>query len=106
MGLRTHLRRHVALAHLFAGWVRESAEFELLKEPPLNLVCFRLRGEDRSSEALLERLNAEGRIFLTHTRVGDRYWLRLSVGQTHTEERHVREAWEALTAGARALGRL
>jgi aromatic-L-amino-acid decarboxylase len=104
-GLRTHLRRHVALARLFAGWVKESADFELLKEPPLNLVCFRLRGEDRPNELLLERLNAEGKVFLTHTRVGDRYWLRLSVGQTHTQERHVREAWEVLRAGARALGR-
>jgi aromatic-L-amino-acid decarboxylase len=104
-GLRTHLRRHVALARLFAGWVMESADFELLKEPPLNLVCFRLRGEDRPNEVLLERLNAEGKVFLTHTRVKDRYWLRLSVGQTHTQERHVREAWEVLRAGARALGR-
>lgn len=104
-GLRTHLRRHVALARLFAGWVRDSEDFELLKAPPLNLVCFRLRGEDRMSEALLERLNAEGRVFLTHTRAKDRFWLRLCVGQTHTEERHVREAWEAVQTGARALER-
>lgn len=104
-GLRSHLRRHVALARLFAGWVRESAPFELLKEPPLNLVCFRLKGEDGPNEELLERLNAGGRVFLTHTRVGGRYWLRLSVGQTHTEERHVREAWEILQEGARSLHR-
>jgi aromatic-L-amino-acid decarboxylase len=72
--------------------------FELAVLRSLNLVCFRLRGEDGPNEALLERLNASGELFLTHTRLKDRYTLRMSIGQTDTEERHVRAAWERIRA--------
>ena len=56
---------------------------------PLNLVCFRHVGGDELNRALLERLNASGSLYLTHTTLADRFTLRLCVGQTHTEERHV-----------------
>ncbi len=33
----------------------------------MNLVCFRLRGDDAKSKALMDRLNDAGEMFLTHT---------------------------------------
>ena len=95
-GLRHHIRRHVELAQEFARWIEESGWFELAVPPPLNLVCFRHRGGDEISEELLGRLNASGELYLTHTRLNDRYTLRFCVGQTHTEARHVRRAWERI----------
>jgi aromatic-L-amino-acid decarboxylase len=95
-GLRQVVRRHVALAQELAGWIREDARFELAAPVPLNLVCFRHRGGDAVNEDLLQRLNASGKIYLTHTRLGGRYTLRLCVGQASTEERHVRSAWELI----------
>ena len=92
-GLRHHIRRHVELAQEFAGWVEADDRFELAVPPPLNLVCFRHTGGEAINERLLERLNRDGRLYLTHTRLGDEYTLRFSIGQTHTEERHVRQAW-------------
>jgi aromatic-L-amino-acid decarboxylase len=100
-GLRHHVREHVRLAQDFAGWVRASEDFELAADPPLNLVCFRHRGGDDCNRALLERLNDSGRLFLTHTVLGGKFTLRLCVGQTHTEERHVEAAWTAIRAAAR-----
>jgi aromatic-L-amino-acid decarboxylase len=97
-GLRRRVRRHVELAHDFASWVAADERFELVVPPSLNLVCFRLRGGDEENEALLGRLNASGALYLTHTRLGGRYTLRLSIGQTDTEERHVRAAWERIRA--------
>jgi aromatic-L-amino-acid decarboxylase len=102
-GLQYHVRRHVALAQAFAGWVRDSKNFELAVEPPLNLVCFRHRDGDDFNRALLERLNASGRLYLTHTTLGDRFTLRLCVGQTNTEERHVAKAWERIREAAAEL---
>ena len=102
-GLRHHIRRHVALAQEFAGWVRESSSFELVAAVPLNLVCFRHVGGDAINERLLDRLNAAGRLYLTHTRLDDRYTLRMCIGQTNTEERHVRAAWECIQETAAAL---
>lgn len=103
-GLRHHLRQHVALAQEFAAWVRESAEFELAAPAPLNLVCFRHRAGDEFNRRLLEHLNCSGALYLTHTTLHGRFTLRLCVGQTWTEARHVRAAWERIHATAAALG--
>jgi aromatic-L-amino-acid/L-tryptophan decarboxylase len=95
-GLQHHVRRHVALAQEFAGWVRADPRFELAVEPPLNLVCFRHRGGEQVNQALMDRLNRSGDLYLTHTRLGDTLTLRFSVGQTHTEARHVARAWQRI----------
>jgi aromatic-L-amino-acid decarboxylase len=107
-GLQTMVRRHVELAQLFKGEVDASPDFETLAPSPVNLVCFRHRppgveGDDLDTvnESLLEALNATGKVFLTHTRLGGRYTLRLVVGQTFTEQRHVKAAWELIQETAR-----
>jgi aromatic-L-amino-acid decarboxylase len=102
-GLQHHVRRHVGLAQDFARWVEESKSFELAVQPPLNLVCFRHVGGDELNRALLDRLNGSGKLYLTHTTLNDRFTLRLCVGQTHTEERHVAKAWEAISETAEDL---
>jgi aromatic-L-amino-acid decarboxylase len=100
-GLRHHVRRHVELAQQFAAWVRDDNQFELAAPAPLNLVCFRHRGGDAINQALLERLNQSGDLYLTHTKLDGRFTLRLSVGQAHTELRHVERAWKHIReAGA------
>ena len=93
-GLQHHVREHVRLAQQFAGWVAADPRFELAAPPALNLVCFRLRdGGDSANRQLLEKLNASGKLYLTHTVLDGKYTLRLCVGQTHTEARHVAAAW-------------
>jgi aromatic-L-amino-acid decarboxylase len=95
-GLRHHVREHVRLAQEFAAWVDADARFERTAPAPLNLVCFRVRDTDEVNHALFEELNASGKLYLTHTRVGERLSLRFCVGQTHTKRRHVIEAWERI----------
>ena len=97
-GLQAHVREHVRLGQRFAGWVAADPAFELAAPAPLNLVCFRLRdGDDAANRALLERLNASGKMYLTHTVLDGKYTLRMSIGGTLTEERHVLAAWEEIT---------
>ncbi len=95
-GLRHHVREHVRLASEFASRVEADDRFELACKPPLNLVCFRHRGGDEINQALLDRLNSSGKMYLTHTRLGGRLTLRFSIGQTWTEKRHVERAWELI----------
>jgi len=93
------VREHVRLAQQFAAWVAADPRFELAAPAPLNLVCFRLRqGSDDANRALLERLNDSGALYLTHTVLDGKYTLRLSIGGTLTEERHVRAAWARISA--------
>ena len=102
-GLRHHIRRHVELAQAFASWVRNSDQFEIVAPAPLNLVCFAHRSGNEFNQRLLERLNETGRIYLTHTILNKRYTLRFCVGQTHTDEVHVKSAWQLIQETAKAL---
>jgi aromatic-L-amino-acid decarboxylase len=95
-GLRHHIRQHVALAREFADWVRADDRFELVAPVPLNLVCFRFRGSDADNQGILDRINASGDLYLTHTRLHDQLVLRLCIGQTFTEHRHVARAWQRI----------
>lgn len=92
-GLQHHIREHVALAQEFAGWVAADPNFELVVDAPFNLVCFRHVGGDASNQVLLDRLNASGALYLTHTKLNDKLVLRMSIGQARTERRHVAQAW-------------
>jgi aromatic-L-amino-acid decarboxylase len=95
-GLRFHVRRHVALAQQFLEWVSADERFEVAAPAPLNLVCFRHRGGDKANEDLMNRLNRSGDLYLTHTKLDGRFTLRLCVGQTNTEQRHVERAWKRI----------
>jgi aromatic-L-amino-acid decarboxylase len=95
-GLQAQIREHVRLAALFEEWVREAPGWELCAPRTLSVVCFRRDGSDDENEALLARVNATGEIFISHTRLGGRYVLRLAIGNLRTSEDDVRRAWEVL----------
>jgi aromatic-L-amino-acid decarboxylase len=102
-GIRERLSEHIRLARLFARWVDESDEFERTAPVPFSVVCFRARATDEFNAALLERLNASGDVFLSHTKLADRYTLRLAIGNLHTTERHVARAWQLIQRLAEEL---
>ncbi len=102
-GLRREVRRHVALAQEFAAWVRDDPRFELAAPVPLNLVCFRHRAGDAANQTILDRLNASGDLYLTHTRLDGKLTLRMCIGQASTERRHVANAWRRFQQEADAL---
>jgi aromatic-L-amino-acid/L-tryptophan decarboxylase len=95
-GLQHHIREHVQLAQQFAEWVRNDDRFELAAPAPLNLVCFRHKGGDAANQTILNCLNRSGDLFLTHTKLNGKLTLRLCVGQTHTQARHVENAWKRI----------
>jgi aromatic-L-amino-acid decarboxylase len=102
-GLAARIREHVRLADLFASWVQESKDWELLAPHPLALVCFRARPAsfaekdlDALNEAIMHGVNASGRALLSHTKLNDKLTLRLSIGNIRTTEAHVQQVWELL----------
>ena len=99
-GLRHHVLQHIELARQFTSWVEADERFELAAPAPLNLVCFRHLGGDAVNEALMNRLNESGKLYLTHTKLNGRLALRMAIGQTMTEERHVRNAWKRIQDSA------
>jgi aromatic-L-amino-acid decarboxylase len=111
-GIAERLREHIRLAAQFADWVDAHPNFERMAPTPLSVVCFRahpaaLEDEelDDFNEELLRRLSAGGEIYLSHTKLRDRYTLRLAIGNIRTTEQHVTRAWELIQAEAEALSK-
>jgi aromatic-L-amino-acid decarboxylase len=100
-GLRAFVGEHLRLARLFASWIDADDDFDLAAPVPVNLVCFRHMGGDNVNQRIMERVNQSGEIYLTHTRLNGELTLRMSIGQTHTEERHVRNAWSLIRKASR-----
>lgn len=103
---RDALDEKLDLARLAYERLSELPELELPWQPPLSTVAFRLRdGSDDDNRALLERINASRRIFISSTVIGGRYWLRISVLSHRTHRDRIEEAVEIVSrevaAGAR-----
>ena len=100
-GLIERLREHCRLARLFANWVDDSENFEMLAPVPFALVCFRACPKatedlDALNEKIMNEINASGEAYLSHTKLNGKYTLRLSVGSIRVEERHLRKVWDLL----------
>ncbi len=92
-GIRSRIRDHVAMAAELAGWIDATPELERMAPAPFSVVCFRARPAgvrdpdalDRLNMELLERINASGEVFLSHTRLDDGIALRVAVGNLGTD---------------------
>ena len=115
-GLAARIREHCRLARLFASWIEESPDWELLAPVPLGLVCFRAcpkrEGESESererrldtlNEAIMHGVNATGKALLSHTKLNEQLTLRLSIGNIRTTEQHIRQVWQLLNEQLRTL---
>jgi aromatic-L-amino-acid decarboxylase len=99
-GLQARIREAIRLAELFEAWVCEEPGWEVCAPRPFSVVCFRRDASDEENEAILERVNASGEAFVSHTRLRGRYVLRLAVGNERTTEDDLRRAWDAIRAVA------
>jgi aromatic-L-amino-acid/L-tryptophan decarboxylase len=99
-GLQARIREAVRLAELFETWVRREPGWEVCAPRHFSLVCFRREGSNEENEAILERVNRSGELFLSHTRLDGRYVLRLAVGNERTTEDDVVRAWTAIRGAA------
>lgn len=100
-GLQTRIREHIRLANLFASWVKGSDDFELMADVPFALVCFRANPKNSDdlnalNEDIMNKINASGEAYLSHTKLSGDFVLRLSVGSIRIEERHILKIWELL----------
>lgn len=117
-GLAARIREHCRLARLFASWIEDAPDWELLAPVPFSTVCFRacpqgkVEGEaegarsarlDALNEAIMQDFNATGKAFLSHTKLNNVLSLRLAIGNIRTTEAHVRRAWEILQEQATRL---
>ncbi len=108
-GLRARISEHLALAEWFAAQVDADRDWERLAPVPFATVCFRWRPTgwtgsdaalDDANAAIMDAVNRTGEVFLSHTRLADRFTIRVSIGNLRTERRHVERAWDLLREAA------
>lgn len=110
-GIQEKVRRDIRMAQQLAEEIRRDPAFEVLAPVPLNTVCFRFAPPgltdpgaiDALNADLLERLNATGSLFMTHTRLNGAFAIRMVIGQTNVQQRHVDRAWTLIREAALGL---
>ena len=110
-GIREKLRLHIRLAKDLYRKIEAEPNYEILALLNFNLICFRYKPENISSEEtlkalnqkLLQNLNKSGKLFISHTSLNGRYTLRIVVAQTNVEARHVENAWTLIKNYTREL---
>jgi aromatic-L-amino-acid/L-tryptophan decarboxylase len=95
-GLRSVIREHIRLAKLFAAMVEKDSRFEVVAPVLFSTVCFRLKAGDAENQAMIDRVNASGKTFISHTTLNGKLTARLSIGNVRTTEDDVRQAWKTI----------
>jgi aromatic-L-amino-acid decarboxylase len=107
-GIREKLREHIRLNEYFVEALASVDELTLPVDPFLNFSCFRLQPDGITdpivlnplNEAFLEEINRAGDLFLTHTRVGGFYTIRMVLGQTYVDQDQVERALNRIREAA------
>jgi aromatic-L-amino-acid decarboxylase len=109
-GLIDRIREHCRLAKLLASWIEESEDWEMLAPVPFALVCFRacpkdVEDLDALNEKLMNDTNASGKAYISHTKLNDKFILRLSIGNIRVKERHIETVWDLLNENLGEISR-
>lgn len=102
--LQENIREHIHIAQWLEQSIISHSSFEIMAPVPLSLVCFRYKPSciigthnlNRVNEELLNKLNATGKLYLTHTKLNGQYSIRFSIAGTHTKMEHVQNAWNLI----------
>ena len=108
-GIAERIRHHCRLARTFAEWVSAAGNGWAVCAPvPFSTVCFRHVPAGETDEAeiashnavIMSRVNESGDVFISHTKLGDQYVLRVAIGNLRTSEATLERAWALLRAAA------
>lgn len=97
------IRSHIQWAKDFAALVDAHPKFERVAPVPLSVVCFRYKGTDEENRAIMEKVNASGRVFMASTVLNGKLTLRLAIGNLETEWKDLLEAWDLLVQAAERI---
>jgi aromatic-L-amino-acid decarboxylase len=107
-GIAERIRQHVRMGQELASWVDAHPSLERMAPARFSVVCFRVHppgvhSEDeleRLNAGVLQRVNASGAAFLSHTKLNGRYCLRVAIGNLRTRREHVRRTLDLICSAA------
>jgi aromatic-L-amino-acid decarboxylase len=99
-GIRFHIREHIRLARGLESRITGHPRLEMVAPTPFSLVSFAHVDGDAATERVGRAVNASGHSHLTLSKLGERSFIRVSIGQTHTEQRHLDRLWDVIAEAA------
>jgi len=97
------LRNHMQWTQELASMICKDARFELSAPVPLSLICFRYKGTDEQNRTLMDRVNASGVAFLSHTALNGKMVLRFAIGHVRITRDDILQSWSAIQSCAAEL---
>ena len=91
------------MSDLKKEWINKDDRFEIIAPTPLTLICFRLKGSNDENEKLLYNINKSGSMYLSHTKLDNKYTLRFSIGTSTSSLDHVKNSWKKIQEFATQL---
>lgn len=103
-GIIKRIQHAINLARELAVHIEQHPDFEMMAPAPFSTVCFRAHPQgwhdpvklDRLNEILLEKINADREFFISHTKLKDRYVIRVAIGNIRTDQAHIRRLWKRI----------
>ncbi|WP_293573071.1 pyridoxal-dependent decarboxylase [Phaeobacter sp.] len=105
-GLRDRLRNHINWSTALHNKLAQEPDFEITSAPMWSLWSFRYTPTGREdldelNQTLVNKINDDGRIYLTQTRLDGQLVIRFQAGQFETTEADVMMAYDVITEIAR-----
>ena len=97
-GLRKMIRTHVAWARELADRIDAHRKLTTIAPTPFALVSFAHVDGNGATDALVDRINDDGRFYITGSTADGMRYARISVGSTWTARAHVEALWDLIDA--------
>ncbi|MFH1050506.1 MAG: aminotransferase class V-fold PLP-dependent enzyme [bacterium] len=103
-GLQEKLREHIKIANDLKQKMETNPEIEILAPVNFNVICFRYKPKgindneqlNQINEQLLNKINASGKSYMTHTKLNGKYAIRIVIAQTNVTLEHVDKTWDLI----------
>jgi aromatic-L-amino-acid decarboxylase len=106
------IRDHISFAKKLSDLIRQHPSFELIAPVPFSTIVFRFVPDRNMAESkindlnkkLLDEINKTGKVFLSHTKLREKFAIRLAIGNIKTTWEDVALAWEIIQEKGGELG--
>jgi len=99
-GIQNRIAEHMRLANEFADWIESHPDFERMAPTPFSVVCFRAHPKNVDDEGelnalnkkLLDKINITGKLFLSSTKLNNKFVIRIAISSIRTKEKNIKDA--------------
>ena len=102
-GIQEYIRTDMRITQELKRWIEADENFEILAPIPLTLICFKYKANDDFNEKLLRKMNASGKMYMSHTKLNGQFAIRFSIGTSTSTKDHVKSTWRRIQKYAKRL---